>query len=113
MQRLLAEAQSAGLEHLESQVTGDEDERVIGRLRLNALFLSDALENPSDGDGPDLPLEYRRLRRTMIVAEREAVLVARAEGRYQEPAVRSVLAFLDAEESALKAGGTDGKKSLM
>ncbi|WP_431219710.1 hypothetical protein [Leifsonia xyli] len=49
----------------------------------------------------------------MIVAERQAVLSARSEGRYQEPAVRSVLAFLDAEESALKAGGADGKKSLM
>ncbi|WP_431219711.1 cation:proton antiporter [Leifsonia xyli] len=55
MQRLLAEAQSAGLEHLESQVTGDEDERVIERLRINALFLSDALENPSTDDMADLP----------------------------------------------------------
>jgi len=113
MQRLLAEAQSAGLEHLESRVTGDEDERVIERLRINALFLADALENPSPDQAADLPLEYRRLRRTMIGAERKAVLEARSEGRYQEPAVRSVLAFLDAEESALKAGGTDGKKSLM
>ena len=112
MQRLLAEAQSAGLEHLESQVTGDEDDRVIERLRINAVFLSDALENPTPDDTADPPLEYRRLRRSMIVAERQAVLDARAEGRYQEPAVRSVLAFLDAEESALKAGGTDGKKLM-
>ena len=112
MQRLLAEAQSAGLEHLESQVTGEEDDRVIERLRINAVFLSDALENPTPEDTEDAPLEYRRLRRSMIVAERQAVLDARAEGRYQEPAVRSVLAFLDAEESALKAGGTDGKKLM-
>jgi CPA1 family monovalent cation:H+ antiporter len=40
----------------------------------------------------------------MIEAEREAVLAARAEGRYQEPAIRSALAFIDVEESALKAG---------
>jgi len=113
MQRLLAEAQSAGLEHLESQVTGGEDDRVIERLRINALFLSDALENPSPDDRTDLPLEYRHLRRTMITAERQAVLEARAEGRYQEPADRSVLAFLDAEASALKARGADGKKPLM
>ena len=112
MQRLLAEAQSAGLEHLESQVTGEEDDRVIERLRVNAVFLSDALENPTPEDTEDAPLEYRRLRRSMIVAERQAVLDARAEGRYQEPAVRSVLAFLDAEESALKAGGSDGKKLM-
>lgn len=112
MQRLLAEAQSAGLEHLQSQVTGDEDDRVIERLRVNAVFLSDALENPTPEDTEDPPLEYRRLRRSMIVAERQAVLDARSEGRYQEAAVRSVLAFLDAEESALKAGGSDGKKLM-
>lgn len=112
MQRLLAEAQSAGLEHLESQVTGDEDDRVIERLRINAVFLSDALENPTPDDTEDPPIEYSRLRRSMIVAERQAVLDARAEGRYQEAAVRSVLAFLDAEESALKAGGSEGKKLM-
>ncbi len=113
MQRLLAEAQSAGLDHLESQVTGREDERVIERLRINAVFLADALENPTPEDAEDAPLEYRRLRRSMIVAERQAVLEARAEGRYQEPAVRSVLAFLDAEEAALKSSGPGGKKNLM
>lgn len=112
MERLLAEAQAAGLEHLESQVTGQEDERVIERLRINAVFLSEALENPAPDAEVAAPLAYRKLRRSMIVAERQAVLEARAEGRYQEPAVRSVLAFLDAEESALKAGGTDGKKLM-
>ncbi|WP_233265604.1 cation:proton antiporter [Leifsonia sp. AG29] len=113
MQRLLAEAQSAGLEHLESKVTGDEDERVIERLRINAVFLSEALENPTPEDHEDAPIEYQRLRRSMISAEREAVLAARAEGRYQEPAVRSVLAFLDAEEAALKSSGPGGRKSMM
>jgi CPA1 family monovalent cation:H+ antiporter len=113
MQRLLAEAQTAGLEHLESQVTGDEDDRVLERLRINAAFLSDALENPTPDRDEDAPLEYRRLRRSMIKAERQAVLTARAEGRFQEPAVRSVLAFLDAEETALKSSGPGGKKSLM
>ncbi|QNE36072.1 Na+/H+ antiporter [Leifsonia shinshuensis] len=112
MERLLAEAQAAGLEHLESQVTGKEDERVIERLRVNAVFLSEALENPVPDAEVAAPLEYRKLRRSMIVAERQAVLEARAEGRYQELAVRSVLAFLDAEESALKAGGTEGKKLM-
>ena len=105
MQRLLAEAQSAGLEHLESQVTGSEDERVITRLRINALFLADALENPTPQESEDAPVEYRRLRRSMIGAERQAVLDARAEGRYQDRAVRSVLTFLDAEETALKSSG--------
>ena len=111
MQRLLAEAQTAGLEHLDSQVTGDEDERVLQRLRVNAVFLADALENPSPNENENVPVEYQKLRRSMIRAERQAVLEARAEGRYQELAVRSVLAFLDAEESALKSSGP--KKGLM
>ncbi|MFI5061214.1 MAG: Na+/H+ antiporter [Actinomycetales bacterium] len=105
MQRLLAEAQTAGLGQLETQVTGSEDHRVIERLRINALFLADAIENPTPDESEDAPIEYQRLRRSMIKAERQAVLQARSEGRYQEPAVRSVLAFLDAEESALKSSG--------
>jgi CPA1 family monovalent cation:H+ antiporter len=105
MQRLLAEAQSAGLAHLDSEVTGGEDQRVIERLHINAVFLAEALENPVPDDGEGAPLEYQRLRRSMIKAERQAVLQARSEGRYQELAVRSVLAFLDAEESALKSSG--------
>jgi CPA1 family monovalent cation:H+ antiporter len=105
MQRLLAEAQTAGLAHLDSEVTGREDQRVIERLHINAVFLAEALENPAPDDGEGAPLEYQRLRRSMIRAERRAVLQARSEGRYQELAVRSVLAFLDAEESALKSSG--------
>jgi CPA1 family monovalent cation:H+ antiporter len=111
MQRLLAEAQTAGLGHLDDQITGNEDERVLARLRINAVFLSDALENPSQDETEDVPVEYQRLRRSMITAERAAVLQARSEGRYQERAVRSVLAFLDAEETALKSSGP--RKPLM
>jgi CPA1 family monovalent cation:H+ antiporter len=110
MQRLLAEAQTAGLAQLEQEVTGDEDERVVERLRINAVFLADALENPTPGESEDATYAYMRLRRSMIKAERAAVLEARSEGRYQELAVRSVLAFLDAEETALKSSGP--KKSL-
>jgi len=44
---------------------------------------------------------YSRLRKSMIAAEREAVLAARAEGRYQERAVRDVLRSIDSEETAL------------
>ncbi len=105
MQRLLAEAQTAGLAKLEQEVTGDEDERVVARLRINAVFLADALENPSPSEGEDAAIAYQRLRRSMIKAERSAVLEARSEGRFQDLAVRSVLAFLDAEESALKSSG--------
>jgi Na+/H+ antiporter len=101
---LLAEAQAAGLATLEAEV-GDSavDEAVVTRLRVNAEFLSRAIANePAEGDEPT-PAIYNRLRRVMIAAEREAVLRARDEGRYQERAVRDVLRSIDSEETALRA----------
>ncbi|NQX25952.1 cation:proton antiporter [Microbacteriaceae bacterium VKM Ac-2854] len=102
-QMLLAEAQSAGLARLEEEGTDGVEERVVARLRTNATFLADALEHPAAGEEP-LPASYNRLRRVMLAAERDAVLRARAENRYQERAVRSALAFLDVEEQALTVG---------
>jgi CPA1 family monovalent cation:H+ antiporter len=101
-QRLMAEAQTAGVLRLEEELSDDDEDRVIQRLRANAGFLADALDRPSRGDEP-LPATYRRLRRLMLSAERDAVLTARAERRYQEHAVRAALASIDAEETALKA----------
>ena len=104
MQMLLAEAQTAGLAQLDAETTDEDEARVIGRLRINAVFLAEALENPAPTEAEPLPATYGRLRRAKIRAEREAVIAARAEGRYQEPSVRAALAFIDAEEIALKAG---------
>ena len=39
----------------------------------------------------------------MLEAERAAVLSARTEGRYQEPAIVAALQAIDAEETALRA----------
>ncbi|PPF18769.1 sodium:proton antiporter [Rathayibacter sp. AY1A7] len=104
-QMLLAEAQAAGLARLDAEPQDGVEDRVLDRLRRNAMFLADALENPPEGEGVEpLPQAYNRLRRVMIAAEREAVLRARSEGRYQEPAVVSALAFLDVEEEALAVG---------
>jgi CPA1 family monovalent cation:H+ antiporter len=101
---LMAEAQSVGLARLEEEVSDSDEERVLQRLRLNATFLTDALENPA-ADGVEPPAKaYNRLRRIMIAAERQAVLDARREGRYQERAVKSVLAKIDVEETELNIG---------
>jgi CPA1 family monovalent cation:H+ antiporter len=104
MLRLLAEAQTAGLDRLENESTSADDDRVINRLRTEAAFLADVLENPPPDDSEESPVAYRRLQKAMISSERRAVLDARSQGRYQERAVRSVLRFLDAQEAALKAG---------
>ncbi|MDO9397202.1 MAG: sodium:proton antiporter, partial [Herbiconiux sp.] len=47
---LLAEAQNKGLARLDDEVTDAVDQRVVDRLRVNASFLSDALENPGPAD---------------------------------------------------------------
>ena len=99
---LMAEAEQAGVDDLESHLTADDEDAVIDRLRMNASFLEEAIAVPmEEGREPRLAA-YTRLRKTMIAAQRAAVLQARREGRYQEPAVESVLAAIDAEETALR-----------
>ena len=100
---LLVEAQSAGLARLERETTTDVSDEVIARLRINAEFLSSAIAQEAQAGAEPSPAAYTRLRRVMIEAERAAVLQARAEGRYQERAVRDVLRSIDAEETALTA----------
>ncbi|MET0725339.1 MAG: Na+/H+ antiporter [Leifsonia sp.] len=99
---LMAEAENAGVARLEQEQTDDDELEVIDRLRANAAFLAEALENPPTDGGEPRPVAYTRLRRVMIQAQRDAVLAARKEGRYQEAAVLSVLAAIDAEETALR-----------
>ncbi|MEP6479743.1 MAG: Na+/H+ antiporter [Rhodoglobus sp.] len=99
---LMAEAQAAGLARLDEEATDDVAERVLQRLRTNATFLAESIENES-ADAESLHSAYARLRRITIKAERAAVLAARHEGRYQEPAVKAVLGMIDAEESAIRA----------
>ncbi len=98
---LVAEAREAGLARLEQEPTDDDDDAVIERLRLDSEFIRESVDLPEEGT-MDRLASYARLRRSMISAEREAVRIARAEGRYEEYAVRAVLASIDAEELALK-----------
>lgn len=99
---LMAEAEQAGVDDLEAHLTDDDEVEVIERLRRNSTFLEEAIALPKlEGREPRLAA-YTRLRREMISAQRAAVLKARREGRYQEPAIIAVLAAIDAEETALR-----------
>jgi len=98
---LLAEAQAAGLARLEAETTDADDPAAVTRLRVNAEFLSQAVSRAVPDEAEPAYAAYSRLRRSMIEAERQAVLSARAEGRYQERAVRDVLRSIDSEETAL------------
>jgi len=99
---LMAEAEQAGVDELEAHLTGDDEDEVVERLRMNAAFLEEAIALPKEEGREPRLAAYTRLRKTMIAAQRDAVLKARREGRYQEPAIESVLAAIDAEETALK-----------
>ncbi|BDI22654.1 hypothetical protein L3i23_14300 [Herbiconiux sp. L3-i23] len=100
-QLLTAEAQAAGLRLLESLDHDGVDERVLTRLRDNASFLAEVGDLDAESDEPQL-MAYTSLRKAMLRGERDAVISARAEGRYEEYAVRDVLAAIDAEELAVK-----------
>ena len=102
-QMLMAEARAAGVVQLDSERRESDDAAVIDRLRNDAARLGEPLLSPgTDGVEPAQAV-FGRLRLAMIDAERAAVLVARREGRYQEPAVRAILASIDAEEVAVRA----------
>ena len=100
---LMAEARQAGIARLEQEAGPQDEARIVELLRTDAGFLGETL----DLYGPDasIPqLESKlRLRRAMLEAERAAVLQARREGRYPEPAIMAALQAIDAEETALKA----------
>ncbi|MEP6480731.1 MAG: cation:proton antiporter [Rhodoglobus sp.] len=102
-QMLLAEARQAGIVRLEEEASEADEARVVARLRVDAAFLKETLDNYSPEDALPQLNSFIRLRKSMIQAERKAVLAARREGRYQEPAVVSVLKGIDAEETSLRA----------
>ena len=100
---LMAEARQAGIDLLDAQPVSEDEQRVTDLLRTDAGFLGETLDTYGpDASIPQLELKYR-LRRAMLDAERAAVLSARREGRYQEPAIVAALQAIDAEETALRA----------
>ncbi|CAN5468468.1 Na+/H+ antiporter [soil metagenome] len=101
-QMLMAEARAAGVVKLDSESMESDDAAVIDRLRTDAVLLGESLLNPVAEGVEPAQAAFGRLRLAMIEAERAAVLTARREGRYQEPAVRAILASIDAEEVAVR-----------
>ena len=102
-QMLMAEARAAGVTQLDSESMESDDAAVVDRLRNDAARLGESILSPgADGVEPAQAV-FGRLRLAMIGAERAAVLAARREGRFQEPAVRAILASIDAEEVAVRA----------
>jgi CPA1 family monovalent cation:H+ antiporter len=99
---LMAEAKAAGLELVREHAAERADPRVLERLTADAEFVSSSVDAGPTPAGESLNAAYAALRIKLFQAERKAVLQARAEGRYQEAAVRTVMHIIDAEETAAR-----------
>ena len=101
-QNLMSEARAAGVAQLDAEIAETDDAAVVDRLRANAAIFGESLAGPLPEGTESAQVAFGRLRLAMIATERQTVLAARAEGRYQEPAVRAILAAIDAEEIAVR-----------
>ncbi|SDH30229.1 cation:proton antiporter [Microbacterium pygmaeum] len=100
---LMVEARQAGIDRLDEEEVTPDEQHVADLLRGDAGFLGETLdEYGPDASIPQLEAKLR-LRSAMLEAERAAVLRARIEGRFQEPAIVAALQAIDAEETALRA----------
>jgi len=102
-EELLAESNRAGIAWIESRPVTEAERGLLDRLRADSDYLDRALRSGSEGTAESMIAGYGRLRRQMIGAQRDAVFTARASSRFPERAVRTVLASLDAEETALRS----------
>lgn len=98
---VLQRAATRGLERLEEELSGDEPEEVVGRLRGRSLERANAVWERLGGDSDPPSRQYARLRMGMLKAERREVLDVRREGRVDAGVLRRVLDVLDVEETVL------------
>lgn len=94
-------AATRGLEWLDGELSGNEPEEVVDRLRRRSLERANAVwERLGGGDDPP-SRQYARLRMQMLQAERKEVLDVRREGQVDADVLKQVLDALDVEETVL------------
>ncbi|PPI28219.1 sodium:proton antiporter [Rathayibacter sp. AY1B5] len=106
---LLDEVAATGIQALPEAVAelpdGEAGERVLERVRRDTLTRSQVAWEQV-GRAEDAPLgphaQYLRLRRAVLLAEREALLDARGRGVYSSRTLRRAQLMLDAEETRLE-----------
>jgi CPA1 family monovalent cation:H+ antiporter len=96
-------AADAALKRLDELVAGDDvPPEVVDRLRDKAELRGLSAWERLGSRDRELPSHaYRRLRRAMLSAERDVLLLARDEGRIEEEVVTGMLRELDTEELLL------------
>ena len=104
---LLSEVSAAGRQRLDRDLTPEVPQEVVDQLLRRSQGRADiAWERLGRANAVYEPptAAYRRLRLDMLEAEREAVIVARDAGRYDNEVLRTVQTVLDVEESLLDRG---------
>jgi len=107
----LSAAGTAVLENPENEAWGgtDPDPKIIERVRkdsrLRTNTTTDARTPEADSSAVTPRQRYRLLRRSVIAAEREALLDARSEGAYPSHILAQAQSWLDLEETRLDQMG--------
>jgi Na+/H+ antiporter len=94
-------AATAGLGALEKELTGDEPEDVVERLRQRSLERANAVWERLGTQVETPSVVYARLRSRMLDAERAEVLRVRRLGSIDQTVLQQVLDALDVEETML------------
>jgi monovalent cation/hydrogen antiporter len=104
-QHAAAQAALARLDELTADDGPEHLDRMAARLRTwteqRSLGAWERLGRPADEAGEAPTAAFRRLRREMLVAERDAFVRFRSEGRIDDEVLRRVLRELDLEEALL------------
>ena len=97
------EAALARLEELaeEDWVRNDTLERVRGMFNFRRERFRSRFDPESDGDIESRSLDYQRLLRELLIAERRAVFDLRRQQRIDDVVMRRVIRDLDLEEARL------------
>jgi len=98
-----AEAALARIEELagEDWVREDTAERLRGLYRFRRSRFAARFDDEDDGQVEERSAAYQQLLRSLLQAEREAVLALRSQGVIGDEAMRSVHRDLDLEEARL------------
>ncbi|MCQ1993977.1 sodium:proton antiporter [Arthrobacter sp. zg-Y1171] len=109
--KLLDELSGAGLSVLEQPaqcpgVRREVDPDVVERVRQSTFLRSELawerVRALGENEDPTPQLQYRVLRRAVVEAERDQLLLARREGRYASRTLSEAQRLLDLEESRLR-----------
>ena len=103
-------AATAGLRALDRELTGDEPEDVVERLRRRSLERANAVWERLGTQVETPSVVYARLRARMLIAERAEVLRVRRRGLVDQEVLGQVLDSLDVEETVLDQAVEDSSE---